>query len=192
MHYPRPLPRSTLPASPLGGRPGTAGPTGAPPAAPTCVDPVVGLQLVLEAELLAAAVALVGLLAGVDALVALQRALVPEAAAAELALVGVVTCKHTRVVSEPPPCRAETGSPAWIYPRHPAPTAVPGYGAPQQPQHGTPVPARRGCSGPQQGRAKRPRAPRPSRPPSPIPRLLARHRWHRPGPGRLPCSRPGG
>lgn len=53
-----------------------------------------GLQLVLEAELLATAVALVGLLTGVDALVALQRALVPEAAAAELALVGVVTCKH--------------------------------------------------------------------------------------------------
>lgn len=53
-----------------------------------------GLQLVLEAELLATAIALVGLLTGVDALVALQRALVPEAAAAELALVGVVTCKH--------------------------------------------------------------------------------------------------
>lgn len=59
------------------------------------MDPVVGLQLVLEAELLATAVALIGLLTGVDALVALQCALVPEAAAAELALVGVVACKHT-------------------------------------------------------------------------------------------------
>lgn len=36
-----------------------------------CVDPVVGLQLMLEAELLAAAIALIGFLAGVDALVAL-------------------------------------------------------------------------------------------------------------------------
>lgn len=62
----------------------------------TCVDSVVGLQLVLEAKLLATAVALIGLLTGVDTLVALQRALVPEAAAAELALVGVVTCKHTQ------------------------------------------------------------------------------------------------
>lgn len=59
------------------------------------MDPVVGLQLVLEAELLATAVALIGLLTGVDALVALQCALVPEATAAELALVGVVACKHT-------------------------------------------------------------------------------------------------
>ena len=49
-----------------------------------------GLQLVLEAELLAAAVTFVGLLARVDALVALQRALVAEAAPAELALVRVV------------------------------------------------------------------------------------------------------
>lgn len=62
----------------------------------TCVDSVVGLQLVLETELLATAVALIGFLTGVDALVALERALVPEAAAAELALVGVVACKHTR------------------------------------------------------------------------------------------------
>lgn len=61
----------------------------------TCVNPVVGLQLVLEAELLAAAIALVRLLTGVDALVAFQRALVSEAAAAEFALVGVVACKDT-------------------------------------------------------------------------------------------------
>lgn len=60
----------------------------------TCVDSVVGLQLVLEAELLATAIALIGLLTGVDALVALQRALVPEAAAAELTLIGMVSCKH--------------------------------------------------------------------------------------------------
>lgn len=56
----------------------------------TCVHAVVGFQLVLEAELLPAAVTFVGLLSGVDALVALQRALVPEAATAELALVWVV------------------------------------------------------------------------------------------------------
>lgn len=56
----------------------------------TCVHAVVGFQLVLEAELLPAAVTFVGLLPGVDALVALQRALVPEAAPAELALVRVV------------------------------------------------------------------------------------------------------
>lgn len=51
---------------------------------------VVGLQLVLEAELLPAAVTFIGLLPGVDALVALQRALVSEAAPAELALERVV------------------------------------------------------------------------------------------------------
>lgn len=58
----------------------------------TCVHAVVGFQLVLEAELLPAAVTFVGLLPGVDALVALQRALVPEAAPAELALVRMVPC----------------------------------------------------------------------------------------------------
>lgn len=51
---------------------------------------VVGLQLVLQAELLPAAVTFVGLLPGVDALVALQRALISEAAPAELALVWMV------------------------------------------------------------------------------------------------------
>lgn len=56
----------------------------------TCVHAVVGLQLVLEAELLAAAVTFVGLLPRVDTLVALQGALVAEAAPAELALVRVV------------------------------------------------------------------------------------------------------
>lgn len=58
----------------------------------TCVHPIVRLQLVLEAELLATAVALVGLLSGVDALVALECALIPEATATELTLVRVVTC----------------------------------------------------------------------------------------------------
>lgn len=58
----------------------------------TCVHSIVCLQLVLEAELLAAAVALVGFLARVDALVALECALIPEAAATELTLVRVVTC----------------------------------------------------------------------------------------------------
>ena len=58
----------------------------------TCVHPIVRLQLVLEAELLAAAVALIGLLARVDALVALECALVAEAAATELTLVRVVAC----------------------------------------------------------------------------------------------------
>lgn len=58
----------------------------------TCVHPVVGLQLVLQAELLPAAVTFVGLLPGVDALVALQRVLVSEAAPAELALVRMVAC----------------------------------------------------------------------------------------------------
>lgn len=56
----------------------------------TCVHAVVGLQLVLQAELLPAAVTFVGLLPGVDALVALQRALISEAAPAELALVWMV------------------------------------------------------------------------------------------------------
>lgn len=58
----------------------------------TCVHAVVGFQLVLEAELLPAAVTFVGLLPSVDAFVALQRALVPEAAPAELALVRMVPC----------------------------------------------------------------------------------------------------
>lgn len=63
------------------------------PALGTCVNPVVRLQLVLEAEFLATSVALVGLLPSVDALVALECALVPEAAATELTLVWVVTCE---------------------------------------------------------------------------------------------------
>lgn len=58
----------------------------------TCVDTVVGLQLVLEAELLSAAVTFIRLLSGMDALVTLQRALVTEAAPTELALERVVTC----------------------------------------------------------------------------------------------------
>lgn len=58
----------------------------------TCVHTVVGFQLVLEAELLPAAVTFVGLLPSVDAFVALQRALVPEAAPAELALVRMIPC----------------------------------------------------------------------------------------------------
>lgn len=57
-----------------------------------CVNPVVRLQLVLEAELLATAITLIGLLPCVDALVALECALIPEAAATELTLVWVVTC----------------------------------------------------------------------------------------------------
>lgn len=56
------------------------------------MDAVVGLQLVLKAELFAAAVTFVGLLSSVDALVALQRALVPKTAPAELALVRMITC----------------------------------------------------------------------------------------------------
>lgn len=56
----------------------------------TCVHTVVGFQLVLEAELLPAAVTFIGFLPGVDALVALQRALISEAAPAELALKWVV------------------------------------------------------------------------------------------------------
>lgn len=57
-----------------------------------CVNPVVRLQLVLEAELLATAITLIGLLPCVDALVALECALIPEAAATELTLIWVVTC----------------------------------------------------------------------------------------------------
>lgn len=53
---------------------------------------IVCLQLVLEAELLPAAIALVGFLARVDTLVALECALIPEAAATELTLVWVVAC----------------------------------------------------------------------------------------------------
>ena len=56
------------------------------------MHPIVRLQLVLEAELLATAIALIGFLARVDAFVALERALVPEAAATELTLVGMVAC----------------------------------------------------------------------------------------------------
>lgn len=82
-----------MPAFLLGDRSVIASLTTDTPAC-TCVDSVVGLQLVFEAELLATAVALIGLLSGVDALVALQCALVPEAAAAELTLIGVVSCKH--------------------------------------------------------------------------------------------------
>lgn len=58
----------------------------------TCVHTVVGLQLVLEAELLPAPVTFIGLLPGVDALVALQRALISEATPAELTLEWVVPC----------------------------------------------------------------------------------------------------
>lgn len=58
----------------------------------TRVHPVVRLQLVLEAELLATTIALVGFLARVDAFVALECALIPEAAATELTLVRVVAC----------------------------------------------------------------------------------------------------
>lgn len=63
-------------------------------AALTCVDAVVRLQLVLEAEPLPAAVALVRLLARVDALVAPQGPVVSEAAPAVLALEGVVAWKQ--------------------------------------------------------------------------------------------------
>lgn len=56
------------------------------------MHPIVRLQLVLEAELLATPIALVGFLACVDAFVALERALIPEAAATELTLVRVVAC----------------------------------------------------------------------------------------------------
>ena len=74
---------------------------------------VVRLQLVLEAELLAAAVALVGFLARVDALVALECALIPEAAATELTLVRVVACGdkglHQALASARPLLRAHEG-----------------------------------------------------------------------------------
>lgn len=58
----------------------------------TCVHPIVRLQLVLEAELLATAIALIGFLARVDAFVTLEGALIPEAAATELTLIRVVAC----------------------------------------------------------------------------------------------------
>lgn len=57
----------------------------------TCVHAVVGLQLVLEAELLATAVTFIGLLPGVDPLVSLQRALISEAAPTELTLIWMVS-----------------------------------------------------------------------------------------------------
>lgn len=63
----------------------------------TCMHSIVRLQLVLEAELLATAIALVGFLARVDALVALECALIPEAAATELTLIRVVTCGDKRL-----------------------------------------------------------------------------------------------
>ena len=56
------------------------------------MHPLVCLQLVLQAELLATAIALVGFLACVDAFVALECALIPEAAATELTLIRVVAC----------------------------------------------------------------------------------------------------
>lgn len=49
-----------------------------------------GFQLVLEAELLPAAITFIGFLPGVDAFVTLQRALVSEAAPAELAFIRVI------------------------------------------------------------------------------------------------------
>lgn len=75
------------------GEPSAPRPTAIPSLAlSTCVHPVVRLQLVLEAEFLATAVALVGFLPGVDAFVALECALIPEATATELTLVRVVAC----------------------------------------------------------------------------------------------------
>lgn len=59
---------------------------------------IVCLQLVLEAELLATAIALIGFLARVDTFVALECALVPEAAATELTLIRVVTCGDKELV----------------------------------------------------------------------------------------------
>lgn len=56
-----------------------------------CMNSVMRFQLVLEAELFAAAVTFVGLLPGMDALVALQRTFIPETATTELALVWMVT-----------------------------------------------------------------------------------------------------
>lgn len=58
----------------------------------TCVHSIVRLQLVLQAELLATAIAFIGFLARVDAFVALECALVPEAAATEFTLIWVVAC----------------------------------------------------------------------------------------------------
>lgn len=75
---------------------------------PTCVHTVVCLQLVLEAEPLAAAVALIRLLPGVDALVAPQRPVIPETAPAVFALERVIACenkqkkKQTRGACGPP------------------------------------------------------------------------------------------
>lgn len=101
--------------------------------APTRVHAVVGLQLVLQAELLAAAVALVGFLPSVDALVALQRALVPEAAAAELAFVGVVTCKHVWVSPMVGMWGAVWGHSSGLRTQSPLPASVPHRSAAQHP-----------------------------------------------------------
>lgn len=57
-----------------------------------CVHAVVRLQLVFEAEPLAAAVALVRLLSSVDAFMAPQSAVISETAPTELTLKRVVTC----------------------------------------------------------------------------------------------------
>lgn len=63
----------------------------------TCVHPIVCLQLVLEAELLATTIALVGFLARVYAFMTLECALIPEAAATELTLIRVVACGDKRL-----------------------------------------------------------------------------------------------
>lgn len=87
----------------------------------TCVNPVVRLQLVLEAELLATAVTLIGLLPCVDALVALECALIPEAAAAELTLIWVVTCENNRLDIRsllPLACFRGQQGPEFAYIRH--------------------------------------------------------------------------
>lgn len=94
---------------------------------------VVGLQLVLQAELLAAAVAFVGLLPGVDALVSLQRALVPEAAAAELAFIGVVACKHIWVSPMAGTWGAAQGHSSGLHTHSPLPASVPHRSAAQHP-----------------------------------------------------------
>lgn len=57
---------------------------------------IVRLQLVLEAEPLAAAVALVRLLPGVDALVAPQCPVIPKTAPAVLALKRVIACEKKK------------------------------------------------------------------------------------------------
>lgn len=57
-----------------------------------CVHSVVRLQLVFEAEPLAAAVALVRLLSSVDAFMAPKCAIISETAPTELTLKGMVTC----------------------------------------------------------------------------------------------------